>query len=254
MALIEVAATAAEAKALYDQARREGWQEKFIANFRRRTGLLLVGPSGTGKSNFLKALKTDFPEAIDLINRTVVVEKSRLKLGRYPFVVRDTPGDAAKTRERQRAYADHMRRNHRGVVNVVSYGYHEYPKAVPSAVVGGKVVPKFLKDHRAEELRSLGEWGSYLDPKGERFILTVVTKADIWWRNRARVLSHYESGPYAKTLTDLGWTTNHVVVPYSSVSHRFFNQVDVSGEFDDAVRAVLKSHVLGSMVSLAAAD
>lgn len=247
-------ATAADAKALYDEASREGRLDPFIAAFRRKLNLLLIGSTGVGKSNLKLAMNKDFPEALSVFDRTPDVQSSRKRFGRYPFVFRDTPGEfVEKAEERKKAYRLHEKAKRRAVVSITSYGYHEYIGALDTAVERGSIAKGFRRDHREREIEMMREWASRLEPTREEFVLTVATKADLWWDSRSKVREYYEQGTYAKELKRLGWTRHHFV-EYSAVAKQFYGSVPFSGRFDDASRVALKARLLGVLVELASAE
>lgn len=85
-----------------------------------------------------------------------------------------------------------------GIVNVVSYGYHESRVDRNVATIGGKASHEYLEKKRAEEIETLSEWMELLaDNSVVGWLITVVTKADLWWDQRDKVLEYYSEGPYA---------------------------------------------------------
>jgi hypothetical protein len=130
-----------------------------------------------------------------------------------------------------------------GVINVVAYGYHELRVGMEGAVdAQGKVRADYLEAHRHEELEALKEWVGLLgDPLTVRFLITVVTKADLWWDREKEVIQYYSQGPYYDALGPAK-TLSPVVLDYCSVFHRFYDKAPLAGTYDDGDRARAQGH------------
>ena len=137
-----------------------------------------------------------------------------------------------------------------GVINVVSYGYHEYRIGKEEAIEANHQIREdFLDKHRQVEIDLMKEWNSLLgDRETAHWLITLVTKADLWWDRREQVLTHYEKGDYYQALGDAK-DLRPVVLPYSSVFHKFFGEGALSGQFDDRDRVLHKSHVFSQLIA-----
>lgn len=240
------------AKALIDvivTAYEQGWVQRLVDMFKRTHRVLLLGATGTGKSQLLKSLTTLMPEAISYMNRTQFAELHRLRIGKTPFEFIDTPGDVLKKPERLRAIRVSMRKGLTGVINVVSYGYHEYRIGREDVMTKtGLVRQPFLARHREAELRSLEEWTPLIGPEVAGWLITVVTKADLWWNQSGKVLKHYESGDYHKALGSVR-SLSTATLAYSALRKKFYGQGPVSARFDDSDRLSLRSELLSQLLS-----
>jgi len=137
------------------------------------------------------------------------------------------------------------------VMNVVSYGYHEYAAAAGEALTSTGVSESFLQRHRDNELTALNEWLPLLgDRTVTRWIFTVVTKADLWWDKYDEVLEYYQIGPYAEKLRGVDSRLRVATLPYCSVVHRFFGTAKHAGSFDDEDRMRTNKHFLHQLVDL----
>jgi hypothetical protein len=92
------------------------------------------------------------------------------------------------------------------------------------------------------EIEALREWNQLLsagvlDP----WLITVVTKADLWWEQHTAVKGYYESGPYHAALST-AQSMRPSVCFYSSIRHLFYGKAPVSGYFDDEERLRLRAN------------
>lgn len=247
-----IAAGAKAAVDLINLAQEEGWLESLVNLFRKRHVVLVVGATGAGKTNFLNSLTEELPEAIHHLTRTPKLEKKKVQLNKKPFSFYDTPGQIEHKPKRRQAVRSAMSAGVEGVVNVVCYGYHEYAVGSGAAVTKtGRPRKVFLKKRRSVEIESLYEWMSTIDASTAKWMLTVVTKADLWWDDRDAVMAHYERGQYASALEPLA-RLDHAVLPYCSVFHRFFGISPLCGSFDDEERLRCRAHLLTTLLGYAA--
>jgi hypothetical protein len=60
---------------------------------------------------------------------------------------------------------------------------------------------EFLQAHRKIGMLALSEWMPILGgPESAGWLITVVTKADLWWNRRDEVLEFYKAGAYYNAL------------------------------------------------------
>jgi GTPase Era involved in 16S rRNA processing len=234
-------------------AREQGWFDKLLSVFKKKQRVLVFGATGVGKTQLLETLSTGLANIIDLMDRTQFVETKHIKIGNQPFVFLDTPGQKQHVAHRKTATREQLRKGSFGIINVVSYGYHE-SKSVDgqNMITVNGVDPQFLQQQRKIELKQLNEWVVQTDdPTRVAWILTVVSKADLWWDHREIVLKHYESGEYHKKLKALS-DVPHQVVANCSCNKKFFNIAPMSGYFEDSDNMRLKANLLQTLLRLAA--
>jgi len=237
---------------LLELASKEGWLDKVKNVFKKRHQVLVLGTTGAGKTQFLTALTKMVPEAIDIINRTKFATKHDIKVSKSLFDFVDTPGDDApgyrdrRIREIRKAMAGGVT----GVINVVSYGYHEYDVGSKIPVnADGSTKEAFLKKHRQFELDALYEWTELLGaPETTNWMITVVTKADLWWDRRKEVMGYYISGDYYDALNGMQ-AVKPVALEFCSVFHKFFGQGAMSGIFDESDRNRARANLLQQLLS-----
>ena len=80
-------------------------------------------------------------------------------------------------------------------------------------------------------------------------LLTVITKADIWWNIKEEVFDHYEKGAYFAKLGAAKLLTP-IITPHSSVFHKFYGIGSLSGSFDEQDRILARANLLKSIVEL----
>jgi energy-coupling factor transporter ATP-binding protein EcfA2 len=239
---------------LYRLAEDEKLVKRLANFFKHKERIVVLGSTGSGKTNLLDSLEVAaaLVEPISATTRTQTAERRQVVVNERPFVVIDTPGQAAHSPQRQEIYREAMAKPPVRVINVVSYGYHEYATGSGEAIDGaGQVRNDWLERHRENELVAMREWLPLLgDRDTTSWVLTAVTKADLWWNERDEVLAYYETGPYADELKRQDPGLKHGVLAYSSVFHRFYGEAALAGTFDDEDRLETTRHFLQQLVAL----
>lgn len=80
------------------------------------------------------------------------------------------------------------------------------------------------------------------------WLITVVTKADLWWPARDSVLAHYSTGDYAKELANAN-ELRPVVMEYCSVFKRYFGEAPMAGTFEESDRTRARGHLLKQLLA-----
>lgn len=237
---------------VWKKASERGIPEKLAELFKKTGRITLLGSTGSGKSNFLKSLhaSSGLIDPVSITARTQTNVQHKVSIAKSPFVVVDTPGQALHQAQRLDAIKKALADTPTRVVNVVSYGYHEYPTAQNALDADGNARKEYLEFHRDQEIAACTEWLQLLgDSTTTKWVLTVVAKADLWWDDYYAVKRHYEEGVYAQQLAR-DPNLQHAVLPYCAVIHRFFSHGHVSANFDDAIRAEINSDLLNQLVTL----
>lgn len=184
------------------------------------------------------------------MNRTEFAKKRSIKISKSPFIFIDTPGQKQHSSRRIRAIRKAMADGIAGVVNVVSYGYHEYRTGKGRALKNDSSASEgFLKRHREVECEILKEWTVLLGSRETtNWLITVVTKADLWWDRRDEVIEYYQPGQYYDGLEG-AQSLNPVVLEYCSVFHKFFGEGSLSGQFDETDRVRVRANMLPQLLA-----
>jgi hypothetical protein len=253
MSIIWETAVHVSAEQIIELAKKEGWFQRIINTFRKKHNILVLGTTGTGKTNLIYSFTEFIPEAINFMNRTEVMQKHRIMINSHPFIFIDTPGQELHKSRRIEAIQEAMSRNISFIINVVSYGYHEYRRRTRGVFLpNGSINKRYLEMHRIQEIKGLSEWTPILGNKHiTKGLITVVSKADIWWKKEQwdTILNHYKSGDYYNALGEAK-ILEPIVLPYCSVFHKFYGEGNLSGQFDETDRINFRVQLLKSMLAL----
>jgi hypothetical protein len=216
--------------------------------------LVLLGATGVGKSSFLKSLQ-GLPPGIRREERTDSVREVDAKLSHIRVRVFDTPGEQLHESKRKAAIQTAGGLKPLGLLNIVSYGYHEGSGSASKALEEGSPAESFLSQRREVELRLLREWSPWLGGSGgaASWLITVVTKADLWWQlgPDQPVLQYYREGGYHDALGEAR-NLSHSVRAYSSLNQLFYDVGPMSGYYSDDQRSVDRASLVALMLELMA--
>jgi energy-coupling factor transporter ATP-binding protein EcfA2 len=225
-------------------AKREKLLDRAIDLFRQKNRVMLLGSTGAGKSQFLDSVADVLPPPRPASARTEFVNIRRFDLNGVLIDFIDTPGQLEHRPRRDEALKQALKLDLKGVINFVSYGYHEYGVPANEVIYNGRVRSSYLQEHRQREIDLLTEWAPLM---GAEWILTVVTKADIWYDDQQEALAHYAQGEYFKQLRNAYPTAHHVVRGYSSISARFYDSIPGAESFDDRIRTSLRAEIFRAL-------
>jgi energy-coupling factor transporter ATP-binding protein EcfA2 len=228
--------------------------EKIADALKKKEVLIILGASGVGKTNLILSLNSaaGLIDATWRMNRTAATVRTHVRINGQPFQVIDTPGQPLHESDRLRAVREVAARPLVRVINVVSYGYHEYDTD-RSNVIGPHNLPntQFLEERRQEEVQALRQWLPILGDRSiTRWVLTAVSKADLWWHESEQVLDYYRNGDYNSAIRSADPKLHHAVLPYCSVGHKFYGVTPLDGSFDDNDRVRTNIHFLKQLIGL----
>lgn len=241
---------------IYEILKKKGVYEKVVDYIMGNESIdvLILGSTGSGKSAFLKSLQ-GLPGFIPREQRTAKVEKTEGKIQEVAFRFLDTPGQELHKSMRMAAIKEAAVAKRLGVINVVSYGFHEAAGDADKALIDGHPSGSYLEDCRQKEVERLGEWTDLLGGVGGSadWMLTVVTKADLWWtiNGHPTVLRHYETGDYAAALGEAN-QLKRAVRPYSSLNGLFYGVGPMTGFYTDEQRKEDHRSLITMLLLLAA--
>jgi len=168
-------------------------------------GILVLGPGGGGKSTLAMLLsKDDYNPLYDLpegYKESVEIERCRLP-GQVPAEVIVPPGQP----ERRAAtwgdlHADLAAGKYRGVILVFAFGHLSFSVSYKDHKLYHDDKERFLEEYwiaqRDEELKVFQELVPHMMASpGKLWVLTLVTKQDLWWPDTRQAWKHYTSGGF----------------------------------------------------------
>ena len=231
-------------------AKDEGWFDKLILTLKGKHNVLLLGPTGVGKTQVRDHLKDSIPQVIHVASRTLPGEPPKtVVVDGTPYEFYDTPGDEGMSDVRHQDATRHVMRPRAGILNVVSYGYHEYDTNQDQVFDGdGSISERYLSSHRRVETSMLLEWIPIIKSANEApWVITVLNKADLWWHMRQQVRDFYLNGRYGELIKSNG--LKHSLVYCAAIRHNFFGRPGtISGHFDDRSMAEVEGKLVKQLL------
>lgn len=220
--------------------------------------VILYGASGVGKSEFCRSLLGE-PVSLNDAPRTLIYKKQNLVLpDGHKIRLYDLPGHNSYKINRKEAIDKISRQKSYGIINVVSYGYHEVPEAKNlkafktndgSAI--NDIDTQFHKDNLNRELEQACEWRSIIHiPSNLGWIVTVINKADIWYSKNDEVMAYYQNdGEYMKKLFGQCATYAKYIYPYCSIISPFCKKPMLL-EFGERKKIEMHKHLMDDLIRL----
>lgn len=178
----------------------------------KKPGILLLGAGGTGKTTLAQLLAGNFDCLVDPPGRyeeSIGVEIFGLKDD--PKVEIVVPPGQHHRREStwNDLHADIVAGRFRGVILISSFGFHslgEISYKDHRLYQGNKAefLDAYLAAQRDDELAVLRQLTPHLQAsRGRLWLLSVVTKQDLWWPQQTQVEEYYRDGDYGATVQQL---------------------------------------------------
>ncbi|MBN9523483.1 hypothetical protein J0H58_34050 [bacterium] len=175
-------------------------------------GILVLGPGGAGKTTFARLIAGDLDWLHDAPGQ---YEES---VGLEHFTLDDDPGvevvvAPGQDYRRQATWPGLLRQVatgvYRGVVLVNAFGHHTFSAASYKHHQLFKTTKEafltvYFADRRAEEVRVLRQLVPHLSvcPKPV-WLLSIVSKQDLWWSHHGEAEAHYQQGEYANATGEI---------------------------------------------------
>jgi hypothetical protein len=178
-------------------------------------GILIIGPGGTGKTTLARLLSGQNPTSpLELPGEYVEsmqIEQYAVKDPAAGVVV--PPGqDRHRARDWGGLLASIAKGEYRGIILVASHGYHSLPISYKKHRIYQQLARKrtsdFLKQYlttqRQDELDVLKSMMPHIQICPTKlWLLTVVTKEDVWYGNWEYIDKFYRDGEYGQVVKDL---------------------------------------------------
>jgi len=219
MGWLEPISTAVTAASLASElVRSSGHVRKYWARicYWVRNGSLVIpffGAGGVGKTT-LGRMITGACDPLDVLapyDESWTVEPIELG-GDIPGFLIIAPGQVDRVERHWPRLFDRVTAGEaKGVINVVSYGYHSLAihsyrehDLFQDGMDQDQFFAKYAEERRKLEVSLLERLVAGISTAGTRlWVLTIVNKQDLWWQNRTEVKDHYCSGEYGKILKAL---------------------------------------------------
>lgn len=173
------------------------------------TRLVVFGAGGTGKTTLGRYLSgsLDTDSAVDPYKETAARVDFSIG-GKVSGIVLVPPGQA---RRRANTWDELFQLlaggKASGIINVVSWGYHATElelnrlRVYRPELTLDEIREAYRQQMLEEEVRALREIVPHVQAaKGDLWMITLVTKQDLWWSDRAEVLDYYRDGEYGELI------------------------------------------------------
>ncbi len=231
-----------------DKFKKEIWA-KIKISLKKKRKAVLFGCAGVGKSQFIASIQRSF----ERVKPTYFSRITQLLLDEFPLVIVDTPGHSALEKIRQDEMDNLIKEQKEVLINVVSYGYHERKDISNRNDIfdGEHFSYKFLQENRNDELKYLTQIKGKLQLSEVKWVITLVTKADIWWEEKAAVEAYYEQGRYAQEMQKIIQKSDfkHIIIPYCSIITPFYG-IKTSGRFGEETKFAMQAHFLETLFDI----
>ena len=236
-----------------------GWVAVRLAELRRwlfpanegqsASSILIIGPGGVGKSTFARMLSGQYEFPLDIPD---AYEES---LGLERFTLEDDPSvelvvPPGQRHRRDATWTDLERTictgGYRGVILTSSYGYHSlgqisYRHHRLYQGDDAAFLANFLHESRVDEINVLRRLIPHLRANASKcWILTLVTKQDLWWDQYATAENDYRVGEYGQLLNGLIQD-----IGSNNLRHEFVFSSLVISNFTTGIGELLASTVSG---------
>jgi len=200
--------------------------------FKKDHNIALFGVTGTGKSEFVESLEKSGAH----ITETLSVRTTKFYIDKFKVFIHDTPGHDAGDTQREDVLSEIIRKDYTGVIFLVSDGFHQRDGIVDVDKISTdeEYFDKWRIERKELEKEFLKSISKNLRLSNVKWIITLVSKADIWWKDK-NVRPYYESGEYSKLVKSIVPRATHYVIPYCSTLEPFygFHQPNTFGRKDE---------------------
>jgi hypothetical protein len=171
--------------------------------------VLVSGAGGVGKTTFARLLTSDNPLFAEEVYRPDLTTKKIVLPGEFPAQLLVVPGQERYLTTDWSAAASVVKGSRSaGVVNIVAYGFHSVSTESLFQLVRheagasrNELLERFLEERRNAETQRLQFLLSQLEGIGRPlWMVTLVTKQDLWWPDSEKVHAHYSDGEYGKAI------------------------------------------------------
>lgn len=197
------------------------------------SSILIIGPGGVGKSTAAQMLASTLLEASSDYEESVSLESYTLEDDNTTELI-VPPGQQHR---RDATWPDLQATigagGYRGIILIGAYGYHTlgemsykhhrlYRDDDEPSFLG-----EFLTANRTDEIEVLRRLCPHICTNGRRsWLLTLVTKQDLWWDQHQLVKEHYRSGAYGTRIAEMiahvgGSRLRHELVLASLIINNF---------------------------------
>lgn len=175
------------------------------------SSILIIGPGGVGKTTVAKLLAGHYDSQLEIpgeYRESIDFESFSLKDDEKTELV-VPPGQRHRRETWRDLEAGIVAGDYRGMILVGSFGYHslgEISYKSHRLYKGNKAsfLSEFLAENRADELAVLRRLRPLICANPYKcWLLTLVTKQDLWWSQQVKAEVHYRQGDYGTQIDEI---------------------------------------------------
>jgi hypothetical protein len=214
--------------------------------------VVVLGAGGVGKTTLGKFIQDPTKKVLPLpYNESFGLEKVNIP-GRASAQILAAPGQERRFEENWENIDKHLHKYKRvGLVNIVANGYHSTTLSMKDIrkdiETTNQTKSRFFHDCREKELALLRDIELKLKKLNKPlWMITLVTKQDLWWADKENVKNHYESGAYGEIIKRITNQHDASGFKHEFLSISFHSQnlsvadgeaiVETSKGYDDAIK------------------
>jgi hypothetical protein len=221
----------------------------------------VFGAGGVGKTTLAKYLTGDSTYIHPAYEESATDEKKKIGkniIGHFWVA----PGQERKMDTYwPEMYREISRGKVQRIINVVSYGYHsvdpkinytEMKNYFEEGISQEEFLMKYLEDRRKLEIKTIADLSHRIkDSKNPVSLITLVTKQDLWWKDRDSVSEHYLNGAYNRCIEDIlaqkgkeGFQHEYISISLVSNNFNIGNEIfkEIEAGYDENLRQANLNH------------